>query len=108
VDYWRDHGYYLRDYAERNWPKIGRQLVGKLHFYVGDMDEFYINLDVYLFEDFLKKTADPYYGGSFDYGRPTKGHMWTPITHAQLIRVIAKSIADNAPDRTEVAAWNPE
>jgi len=45
--YMRDHGYDLRDYTQKNWPTIGRDLVGKLHFYCGDMDNFYLNLPVY-------------------------------------------------------------
>ena len=27
-----------------NWPRIGPQLVGKLHFYAGDMDNFYLDI----------------------------------------------------------------
>lgn len=97
VNYWRDHGYDLRNYAQKNWSTIGSQLVGKLHFYVGEMDEYYVNLGVYLFEEFLEKTKKPYYGGSFDYGRPTKGHMWTPMTNAAMVRVMAEQISKNAP-----------
>jgi hypothetical protein len=90
--YMRDHGYDLRAYAERNWPTIGPQLAGKLHLYCGDMDGFHLNLAVYLFEAFLKKTQNPYYGGSVEYGRPTKGHGWQPITNAELIRLMAEYI----------------
>ena len=61
------------------------------------MDELYGNLGVYLFEDFLKHTKDPYYGGSFDYGRPMKGHLWQPMTDAELIKIMADKITTNAP-----------
>ncbi|HEU5335148.1 MAG TPA: alpha/beta hydrolase-fold protein, partial [Terriglobales bacterium] len=70
ADYMRDHGYDLRYYLEQNWPKIGPDLVGKIHIYVGDMDNYYLNLAVYKMEDFLKSTKDPYYGGPVVYGRP--------------------------------------
>ena len=44
---------------ERDWPKIGKKLEGKIHIYVGDMDNYYLNNAVYLMEDFLKKTEGP-------------------------------------------------
>lgn len=95
--YMRDHGYDLHYYLEQNWPKIGQQLVGKLHLYCGDMDNFYLNLAVYRMEDFLKKATNPAFGGSFEYGRPMKGHGWHPMNQAQLLRMMADYISKNAP-----------
>ena len=95
--YMRDHDYDLRYYLEKNWPVIGAQLVGKLHLYCGDMDHFYLNLAVYKLEDFLRRTTSPAYGGSFEYGRPMKGHGWSPLNQAELLRVMADAIARNAP-----------
>lgn len=97
ANYMRDHGYDLRYYLEQNWAKIGPQLVGKLHLYCGDMDNFYLNLAVYHLEDFLKKTSNPAYGGSFEYGRPMKGHGWHPMNQAQLLRMMAEYVNRNAP-----------
>lgn len=95
--YMRDRGYDLRYYLEQNWPKIGSQLAGKIHLYCGDMDNFYLNLAVYRMEEFLKKTNNPAYGGSFEYGRPMKGHGWHPMNQAQLLRMMADHINKNAP-----------
>jgi hypothetical protein len=103
--YMRDQGYDLRYYAEANWPRIGPKLVGKLHLYCGDMDNFYLNLGVYLLEDFLKNTKEPFYDGSFEYGRPMKGHGWQPMTNAELIKIMADQIAKNAPKGAGIA-WN--
>src|SRR5215813_11031058 len=89
--------YDLRYYLEQNWAKIGPQLVGKLHLYCGDMDNFYLNLAVYRLEDFLKKTSNPSYAGSFEYGRPMKGHGWHPMNQAQLLRIMADHINKDAP-----------
>lgn len=72
--YMRDHGYDLRYYIESKWKEIGPGLVGKLHFYCGDMDNFYLNSSLYMLEAFLKKTANPAYDGYFEWGRPMKGH----------------------------------
>jgi len=95
--YMRDHGYDLRYYLEQNWPKIGPQLVGKLHIYCGDMDNFYLNLAVYRLEDFLRGVRNPAYGGSFEYGRPMKGHGWSPLNQAELITVMADYIRQHSP-----------
>jgi hypothetical protein len=95
--YMRDHGYDLKYFLEQNWPKIGPQLVGKLHLYCGDMDNFYLNLAVYRLEDFLTRTTSPAYGGSFEYGRPLKGHGWHPMDQAQLLRMMAEYIRKHEP-----------
>jgi hypothetical protein len=95
--YMRDHDYDLRFYLEKNWAAIGPQLVGKIHVYCGDMDNFYLNLAVYKLEDFLVHTASPAYGGFFVYGRPMKGHGWTPLNQADLLKTMSDHISRNAP-----------
>jgi hypothetical protein len=105
AEYMREHGYDLRHYIETNWPRIGRHLVGKLHIYCGDMDDYYLNLAVYMLEDFLKSTSNPAYAGSFEYGRPMKGHGWHPMTNAQLVRMMAAEIAKNAPPGEDISVW---
>jgi Putative esterase len=97
--YWRDHGD-LAYYAKENWPKIGAQLVGKLHFYIGDLDMFYRNYGVRLFEGFLKTTQNPHYEGSFTYAPASSG--WQPMTNAQLVKIMAEHVAANSPGATDV------
>ena len=84
--YMRDHGYDLTAYLKANWQKLGPQLQGKLHFYCGEMDNFYLNVSVYMLEDFLKTTGA---GATFEYGRPMKGHGWHPMSNAELVRMMA-------------------
>jgi len=97
ANYMREQGYDLRAYAQSHWSKIGPHLIGKLHFYCGDMDNWYLNLGVYRFEDFLRATQRPHYAGSFEYGRPMKEHGWQPMTNAELVRIIAAATSQNAP-----------
>jgi len=104
--YMRDHGYDLRYYVETNWQKIGPELVGKLHLYCGDMDNYYLNLAVYLLEDFLKSTHNPNYAGSFEYGRPVKGHGWMPMSLEELAKIMAEHITRNAPPGEDTKAWS--
>jgi hypothetical protein len=104
--YMQNHGYDLRYYLAQNWPKIGPELVGKLHLFCGDMDNFYLEGSVYLMEDFLKTTKNPYYSGEVVYGRPMKGHGWQPMTNAELIRMMADQISKAGPKTEKVASWN--
>lgn len=102
--YMRDNGYDLRYYAEKNWSTIGPKVSGKIHFRCGDMDNFYLNLAVYLFEDFAKKAANPSSQFTFDYGRPMKGHWWHSQTWAEMLKEMAEQISANAPPG-ETRAW---
>lgn len=106
VEYMRSHNYDLREFAERNWPSIGPLLKGKLNFFVGDMDDYYLNLAVYRFEDFLKSTQQPHDEGHFEYGRPIKGHGWHPFAFSQLLKIMGAQVKQNTPADSDSSAWN--
>ena len=72
--YWREH-YDLRHILERDWAELGPKLVGKIHIYCGDMDNYYLNNAVYLMEEFLESATDPYYAGEVAYGDRAE-HCW--------------------------------
>jgi len=95
--YMREHGFDLREYAQRNWATLGPKLAGKLHFFAGDMDDFYLNLAVYQFEEFAKGTTGPRSDATFTYGRPTKGHSWHAWTWAEFVRRFAADVRAKAP-----------
>ena len=95
--YMRDHGCDLSHNIQKNWATIGNDLADKIHLYVGDMDNYYLNLAVYLLEDFLKTTVNPPARADFQYGRPLKGHGWQPMSNADLIRMMADRINKTAP-----------
>ena len=101
--YMRDHGYDLGYYLRQNWSSIGPELVGKLHIYTGEMDHFYLAPSVYLLEEFLEGTTNPYYAGTFGYGRPMKGHGWQPWSNADLMGIMADQIAAHAPPGTDLS-----
>jgi hypothetical protein len=46
AEYWREN-YDLRHILERDWATLGPRLEGKIHIYVGDMDNYYLNNAVY-------------------------------------------------------------
>lgn len=103
VESMRANGYDLRDYLARNWHEIGPQLTGKLHVAVGDADNYFLNLGVYRFEEFLETTSQPdhgpYYAGVVDYGRPLKPHGWQPWTNQELLKRMMQQVTQNTPGR---------
>jgi hypothetical protein len=74
AEYWREH-YDLEAILERDWAKLGPDLEGKIHIYVGSDDTYFLNNAVYLMEDFLKSTKNPPYAGEVLYG-PRAEHCW--------------------------------
>ena len=112
--HWREH-YDLRYILERDWETLGPKLVGKIHVYCGDMDNFYLNNAVYLLEQFLEGTREPYYAGEVDYGDRAE-HCWNgdhenPIAISRLrynlfyMDKIMKRIEESAPEGADVTSW---
>jgi hypothetical protein len=56
------------------------------------MDNYYLNLAVYMLEDFLKAAGNPKAEAVFEYGRPMKPHGWQPFTNAELVRIMERHI----------------
>jgi hypothetical protein len=112
--YWREN-YDLRYILERDWEKLGPKLRGKIHIYCGDMDNYYLNNAVYLMEDFLEQTSDPYYEGEVLYGDRAE-HCWNgdPELPNHLSRLrynsmyvpkIMARIAKSAPPGADLESW---
>ena len=113
AEYWREH-YDLRDIMQRNWSKLGPELQGKLHIYVGSDDTYMLNDAVYLMEDFLK-TANPPYDGEVTYGPraehcwngdPTKPNYYTRLHYNQMyVPKILDRIEKTAPKGADLTSW---
>jgi hypothetical protein len=109
----REVALYMRErfdlvyYLKQHWAEIGPKLVGKLHLICGDMDNYYLNEAVYEMEKFLESTKNPYYAGSFRYGRPRKTHGWSPFGRGtgELEREMAAHITKNAPPGEDTNKW---
>ena len=104
ANYMRDHGFDLRAYAQQHWPTLGPKLAGKLHFFAGDMDNFYLNLAVYDFQAFADSTTNPHSDADFTYGRPMKGHGWHSYTWAEMVQKMAAAVKRAAPPG-EATGW---
>lgn len=114
AEHWREN-YDLRYILERDWATLGPKLEGKLHFYVGDMDNYYLNNAIYLAEEFLEKTDNPYYGGEVDYGDRAE-HCWNgdqenPNAISRLryntmyVPKILERLLKTAPDGADLTSW---
>ncbi|MEM1437042.1 MAG: hypothetical protein AAGG11_23540 [Pseudomonadota bacterium] len=112
--HWREN-YDLRYILERDWKTLGPKLEGKLHVYMGDMDNFHLNNAVYLLEEFLESTTAPYYGGEVIYG-DRQEHCWNgdldnPIWIGRLryntlyVDKMMARIKAAAPEGADLTSW---
>src|SRR5262249_25317387 len=88
VEHWKQ--YDLRLVLEKNWATLGPKLQGKIHIYVGDADDYYLNNAVHLLDDFLS-TAKPAHGGKIVFV-PGKGHSVSGISERDMLREMAEAV----------------
>lgn len=112
--HWREN-YDLGHILKRDWSKIGPKLAGKLHIYVGEADNYFLNDAVYLVEDFLKTATNPPYGGEVDY-EPRAEHCWngdhtrpnaiSRLRYHQFFapKIVAR-ILKSAPPGADLTSW---
>ena len=112
--HWREN-YDLGHILQRDWPKIGSKLEGKIHIYVGEADNYYLNNAVHLVEDFLNSTKDPFYGGEVAYGcrdehcwngDPTRPNAISRLRYHQMyVGKIVERMLKTAPPGADVTSW---
>jgi Putative esterase len=114
AEYWRQH-YDLEALLERDWAKLGPELTGKIHIYVGSDDTYFLNDAVYRMEDFLDSTKNPPYCGEVTYG-PRAEHCWNgdptqPNAYSRLhyntqyLPKILDRIQKTAPPGADLTSW---
>lgn len=114
AEYWKEN-FDLTYIMKRDWSTLGPKLKGKVNIYCGDMDNYYLNNAVYLAEDFLEATSEPYFDGEFDYGDKAE-HCWNGDQtqpnaisrlryHQMFISKWAKEIDKRAPEGVDLTSW---
>jgi Putative esterase len=114
AEYWRQH-YDLEAMLERDWARLGPELQGKIHIYVGSDDTYFLNNAVYRMQDFLDSTKNPPYGGEVTYG-PRAEHCWNgdptlPNAYSRLhyntqyLPKILDRIEKTAPAGADLTSW---
>ena len=112
--FWKEN-YDLAYIMKRDWSSLGPKLKGKVHLYCGDMDNYYLNNAVYLAEEMLEETSDPYYDGEVDYGDRAE-HCWNGDHdqpnhisrlryHRMFIPKWAEEVQSRAPEGTDLKSW---
>jgi hypothetical protein len=114
VEHWREN-YDLTHIIQRDWPKIGEKLKGKIHLYVGDMDNYYLNNAVYNAEDMLKQLKNPSCNCEVDYGDRAE-HCWNGDHknpnyisrlryHSMFITKWVEEIKSRSPKDADLNSW---
>jgi len=114
AEHWREN-YDLTHILRRDWATLGPKLRGKLHIYVGEMDNYYLNNAVYLAEEFLEGTSDPYYAGEVAYGArdehcwngdPTRPNAISRLRYVQMFapRMMERILASHPPG-ADLTSW---
>ncbi|HEX9579659.1 MAG TPA: hypothetical protein VF970_01005 [Gemmatimonadales bacterium] len=114
AEHWRQN-YDLSYILRRDWRTLGPKVKGKLFIYVGDMDNYYLNNAVYLTEEFLESTSDPYYDGKVDYGDRAE-HCWNGDHsranaysrlryHQMFMPRMMEQIRKNHPANPDTTSW---
>jgi hypothetical protein len=114
AEYWKEN-FDLTHIIQRDWIKIGDKLKGKIHLYVGDMDNFYLNNAVYSAEDMLKKLKNPACGCEVDYGDRAE-HCWNGDHtqpnyisrlryHRMFIPKWSEEVKSRAPQGADLQSW---
>ena len=83
--------------------------------FMNDMDNYYLNNAVYLMEEFLESTQEPYYNGEVDYGDRAE-HCWNGDQenpnyisrlryNSMYVPKIVKRIEESAPEGADLSSW---
>ena len=114
VAHWKEN-FDLTNIIQRDWPKIGDKLKGKIHLYVGDMDNYYLNNAVYNAEDMLKQLKNPSCNCEVDYGDRAE-HCWNGDHknpnyisrlryHSMFITKWVEEVKSRAPKDADLNSW---
>jgi hypothetical protein len=112
--HWRER-YDLVRIVTRDWATLGPKLRGKLHIYVGDMDNYWLQNAVYLAErDFAALTNPPAdaefaYGDRAEHcwnGDPYRGNAYSRLRYHQMfIPRIMDQIRKRHPAGVDTLSW---
>jgi S-formylglutathione hydrolase FrmB len=88
VEHWKK--YDLRQVLEENWPTLGPKLRGKIHIWVGDADDYFLNNAVHLLDKSLQNLQPPF-DGKITYG-PRGGHGYRVLSERQMLDEMAAAV----------------
>jgi hypothetical protein len=81
--------YDLLKVLEANWPTLGPKLAGKIHLWVGEQDEYFLNLAVAKLKPMLESRRNPAFDGRILI-EPGRGHESGGWTRTQMFAEMTK------------------
>ncbi len=112
--FWREH-FDLGHILSRDWPTLGPKIAGKLHIYVGEADNYFLNNAVYLVDNRLRELAHPAPDIEVDYqpraehcwnGDHTRSNAYSRLRYAQMfIPRIMDQIRKRHPEGADTVSW---
>ncbi len=88
LDHWKQ--YDLRMHLEKNWAALAPRLAGKIHIWVGEGDDYFLNNAVHLLDDFLVK-AKPAFDGKIVFV-PRNGHNVQGLSPAETLKQMMDAV----------------
>jgi hypothetical protein len=101
--HWKTH-FDLTSIVTSNWAALGPRLAGRMHFYVGSEDTFFLNNAVELFEQATDTLDSPPARFQFIYGFG-QPHDWYPVSMPDMFTTMADFITRHAPSGTDTSGW---
>ncbi len=97
AEHWRQFD--LRQILADHWPELGPKLHGKIHVWVGDADNYFLDGGVRLFDDFLK-SAQPPADAVIEFAAQ-KRHGWQPRTFVERLAEMQAAVDANAQKKVQ-------
>ncbi len=91
-------------YLQRRWGTLGPLLAGRMFFWCGTMDNFFLDNPTRIFEAQTATLTDPVADFSFVWGEGG-GHGWLPMSIPELLTQMAGYMAEQAPEGTDTGGW---
>jgi S-formylglutathione hydrolase FrmB len=91
--------YDLRHVLESHWAELGPKLKGKLHIWIGDADDYFLNNAVHRLDEFLAR-AQPPYEGTITFS-PGQGHCWIGVPESAMMKQMAARMAASPSSSTQ-------
>ncbi len=84
AEHWKKYDLLL--YTRENWNELGPKIQGKIHVWMGDMDNFYLNNAMRQYDAFLEETANPVSDAEIVF-TPMEGHC-SLYSHREILEKI--------------------
>ena len=88
VHHWKKYDFKL--YAQKHWEILGPKLQGKIFIWMGDMDQYYLNIATRAFAEFLEERTNPVSDAEIIFS-PMQGHC-QQFSHKEVLLKIEERV----------------